>query len=324
MEARSPGSGQSSGPDATESGERLVYVMSRDDPTGRADNEIDLFKLWNTLWRSRWLIVATTAVFGLGAAIVASLLPPVYSANVVLAPVKGDDVLGGLAGSLGGLASLAGIRAGGSGNIEAVAVLRSRDFARAFIEDENLLPVLFPDNWDAAAGRWKQEPGPDYAQAARFFVGRVRRVDEDRSGLVTLSIDWRDPEQAAAWANLLAARLNDHMRKRALAEAEENVNYLRHEFESTSVVPLQQSIGGLLENEMQKLMLARGNAEFAFRIIDRAEVSRAKLKPRVTLIVVLAAFFGGVFSVFVVLVRDMIRNRPGVAPPTAGVTSARA
>ena len=111
-------------------------------------------------------------------------------------------------------------------------MLRSRDFARAFIEDEALLPLLFPDAWDAAAGRWTVEYPPDLSQAAGFFVGKVREVEEDTgTGLVTLSIEWRDPELAAAWANLLAARLNDHMRQRALAEAEANVKYLRHEFE---------------------------------------------------------------------------------------------
>jgi uncharacterized protein involved in exopolysaccharide biosynthesis len=150
----------------------------------------------------------------------------------------------------------------------------------------------------------------------------VRKVDEESStGLVTLSIDWRDPELAASWANLLAVRLNDHMRQRALAEAEANVKYLRHEFETTPIVALQQSISSLLENEMQKLMLARGNAEFAFRVIDRAEVPRVESKPRRVLIVVLATFLGGMLSVFVVFIRDVVRNRPRVAPPTVEVPS---
>jgi uncharacterized protein involved in exopolysaccharide biosynthesis len=312
METPNPGSSQSSSPAAADRGARLVYVMSQDELAAGADDEVDLFKLWNVLWRSRWLIVSVTMTFALGSAVYAMLLPPVYSANVVLAPVK-EEALGGLAGQLGGLASLAGIGSRGTNSVEAIAILKSRDFARAFIRDEELLPVLFADAWDAAAGRWKLEPAPDLAQAARFFIKNVRKIDEDsKTGLVTISIEWRNPELAAAWANLLAKRLNDHMRQRALADAEANLKYLRNEFQSTSLVALQQSIGGLLEKEMQKLMLARGHAEYAFRIIDRAEVPRFKSKPRRTLIVVLAAFFGGMLSVFVVLVRDMVRNRAGV------------
>jgi uncharacterized protein involved in exopolysaccharide biosynthesis len=99
------------------------------------------------------------------------------------------------------------------------------------------------------------------------------------------------------------------MRKRALADAEANVKYLRHEFESTSVVALQQAIGDLLESEMQKLMLARGNTEYAFRIIDRAEVPRSPSKPRLVLIVAVATVFGAMLAAFVVLLRDMAKNR---------------
>ena len=221
------------------------------------------FRLWDTLWRSRWLIVSMTAAFAVGSAVYASFLPPMYTASVVLAPVR-EEPLSGLASQLGGLASLAGISRLGRDNTEAVAVLRSRDFVRAFIEEQGLLPVLFPDLWDAAAGRWTVEEPPDSSRRQPAFLSRtVRDVEEDATtGLVTLSIEWGDPELAAAWANLLAVRLNDHMRQRALAEAEANVKYLRHEFETTSIVALQQSISELLESEMQKLMLARGNSEY--------------------------------------------------------------
>jgi uncharacterized protein involved in exopolysaccharide biosynthesis len=298
--------------------------MSQDNSAARADNEIDLFKLWNTLWRNRWLTASIAAAFALGSFIYASLLSPEYSANVLLSPVKEEGLgLGALTNQLGGLASLAGIRPVETRSAEALAVLKSRDFARAFIEDESLLPVLFARSWDATASRWKVDPPPDLDQAARFFVRNVREVEEDRSGFVTLSIVWRDPELAAAWANMLAARLNDNMRQRALAEAEANVKYLRREFESTSIVALQQSISSLLENQMQKLMLARGNAEFVFRVIDRAEVPKVKFKPRVILIVALATVLGAMLSIFFVLVRDAVRNRKGVVPSADGAFSSR-
>jgi len=270
---------------------------------------MDLFRLWGTLWRSRWLIVGVAAALAVGAGIYAQFLPPMYSATVVLAPVR-DESLGGLAGQLGGLASLAGIARVGRDNTDAVAVLRSRDFVRAFIEEQMLLPVLFPDLWDAAAGRWTVEVPPDLAQGAGFFVAKVRQIEEDGpTGIVSLTVEWHDPELAASWANQLAVRLNNHMRQRALSEAEANVEYLRHQFETTSVVALQQSISELLESEMQKLMLARGNSEYAYRIIDRAEVPRAKSAPRVNLIVAVAAFFGAMLAALVALVRDMAENR---------------
>jgi uncharacterized protein involved in exopolysaccharide biosynthesis len=291
-------------------------VVPQDASASRANNDIDLFRLWDILWRSRWLIAGVTAAFAVGSVTYAYFATPMYTATVVLAPVK-DEPLSGLAGQLGGLAGLAAIAGVRRDNTDALAVLRSRDFVRTFVEEEELLPVLFPKAWDAATGRWKVEKPPEPSQGAGYFVAKVRSVEESAtSGLVTLSIEWRDPELAASWANSLAARLNDHMRQRALADAENNVKYLRHELENTSVVTLQQSIGSLLESEMQKVMLARGNSEYAFRIIDRAEVPRAPSKPRVMLIVVLATFFGAMLASFVALVRDMVKNRAPAGPAT--------
>jgi hypothetical protein len=72
-----------------------------------------------------------------------------YRAEVLLAPADEKDSAS-LGGQLGGLAALAGVRVGSGGeSAEAIAVLRSREFAREFIEDFDLLTVFFADEWDA-------------------------------------------------------------------------------------------------------------------------------------------------------------------------------
>ena len=48
-----------------------------------------------------------------------------------------------------------------------------------------LLPVLFPDLWDAAAGRWTVEEPPDLPQAAGFFVAEVRAGRRGRAYAVS-------------------------------------------------------------------------------------------------------------------------------------------
>jgi uncharacterized protein involved in exopolysaccharide biosynthesis len=317
METANGGGAPPSGRAGIDPSAQLVYVVAQNTSAVRADDELDFFKLWSLLWHGRWLIIGITAAFALGSAVYASLLPRMYTARVVLSPVK-DEPLSGLASQLGGLASLAGIASVGTDNSDSLAVLKSRDFVREFIEAYDLLPLLYADRWDAAAARWTVDPPPTPVQGAGFFVGEIRTIEEDaRSGLVTLSVEWTDPALAARWANQLAAQLNDHMRQRALAEAEANVKYLRGEFETTSIVALQQSISDLLENEMQKLMLARGNSEYAFRIIDRAEVPTTPSKPRVTFLVVIATAFGAMLAVFVVLIRSVIRNRASAMSQTA-------
>jgi uncharacterized protein involved in exopolysaccharide biosynthesis len=127
---------------------------------------------------------------------------------------------------------------------------------------------------------------------------------------VTLSIRWKDPDTAAEWANVLVQRLNDRLRQQALTESERNVAYLQKEMAATSVVSLQQSMGRVLEGEMQKLMLARGNEEFAFKVIDRATPPKLRESPKRSLIAIVSMLAGGFLGVLFVFLRKAIQNRP--------------
>ena len=294
-------------------GERVVYVVPDDRSWRSDDDSIDLLGIWDILWQGKWLIIGVTALFAVASIAYALTLTHWYRSEVLLAPSEEKSINTGIAGQLGSLAGLAGISVGGGGNVEPLAVLRSRDLTRAFIEEEGLLTALFADKWDAANGRWLDEDPelwPDVNDAVQYFATNVRRISEDReTGLVTVAIEWTDPALAALWADSLVRRLNDFMRSRALKEAEANLGYLQSQLGSTSVVALQQAIGRLLEREHQKLMLARGNEEFAFRIIDSAEVPEIPFRPRRRLMVMVATAFGGLIAVFLVLSRHYVRNR---------------
>ena len=286
-------------------------------PTLREDDEVlDLMSLSSKIWQGKWLIIGVTAAFALSSAVIVLILTSWYRADVMLAPVRAtsaDDLASPL-GSLGGLASLAGIGVGGSTS-EPLAVLESRDLAREFIEQQNLLPVLFARKWDAKSARWKPtdpKDWPDVRDGVKYLVEKIRTVKDDKkSGLVTLTIEWTDAKTAADWANLFVDRANERIRARALLDAQANVSFLQRELAATSVVTLQQSIGRLPDSELQKVMLARENKEFAFRVIDRAEVPKWRVWPKRVLTIVLATLISGALSIYLVFLRDAIRRRRG-------------
>jgi uncharacterized protein involved in exopolysaccharide biosynthesis len=268
------------------------------------DDEIDLWQLWETIWSGRWLIIAITSLFAVGGVTYALVAQEWWRAEVVLAPADKKGGMSGALSQLSGLASLAGVSVGGGGGNEPLAVLKSKDFARQFITDMNLMPVLLKDQ--------KTEDGkaPDIRDALRIFE-TVRTVSDDKkTGLVTLSVRWKDADTAALWANELARRVNARLRAEALAEAERNVAYLQKEIAATSVVSLQQSMGRVLEGEMQKLMLARGNEEFAFKVIDKATPPKQRDAPKRSLIAVVATLAGGFLGILAVFLRQAWRNRP--------------
>lgn len=289
---------------------RLVYVMPESGLSLSMDNEISLRRLWNAVWRGRRLIILVGIVVTTLSAAYALLATEWYRAETLLVPAESDSSPG-LASQLGGLAGLAGINLAGDGGgtVEPLAVLRSREFARDFISDFDLVSVFFADEWDSEANRWlnpNSEKWPDIRDAVKFFHDNILQVAEhDRTGLVSVSVQWTDPEVAASWASSIVQRLNDRMRQRALKEAEKNVAYLQSLLADTHLVTIQQSIGRILESELQKLMLARGNEEFSFRVIDPAVPPKEQSHPKRLLIVVLGGLLGGVVGLFMVLVTHM-------------------
>jgi uncharacterized protein involved in exopolysaccharide biosynthesis len=267
------------------------------------DDEIDLWQLWDTIWSGRWLIIAITSLFAVGGVTYALIAQEIYKAEIVLAPADKKGGMSSALSQLSGLASLAGVSVGGGEGSQPLAVLKSKDFTREFITDMNLIPVLL-----GGADRGKDQP--DIRDAVRVFEG-IRTVSDDKkTGLVTLSVRWKDADTAALWANELARRVNARLRAEALQEAERNVAYLQKEMAATSVVALQQSMGRVLEGEMQKLMLARGNDQFAFKVIDPATSPKGRESPRRSLIAVVATLLGGFFSLLVIFVLKALRNRP--------------
>lgn len=267
------------------------------------------------LWRARWRILIGAFVCGALGATYSLLATPIFRAQVSLLPAHttSSQGLAGQLGGLAGLAGLAGINLGGADKTEPMAVLGSRDFAQAFIERNNLVPVLLADKWDPVKKNWK-EPGPnepDIRDAVEYFDKHVRRIGEDRkSGIVVLTVDWRSPAEAAKWANEMATQVNSQMRARAIADADQSIAYLRSQFETTTQVSLQQSISRLLETQMQQMMMARGNEEYAFRVIDSARVPKKRVFPMRSLITLGSALIGG----FIVCAWVLLTTRRPIGP----------
>jgi uncharacterized protein involved in exopolysaccharide biosynthesis len=280
--------------------------LNEEGPSGVASrDQLDLVSLFVVLWAGKWLVLASALLITCGAIAYALAATEWYRSEVLMMPAEKKSLgLAGQLGGLGGLASLAGITVGDGGTAEPLAVLTSRDFTRSFIEDENLMPILFEEKWDKSAKQWSspnKDEWPDIRDAIKFFGEKIRGVREDRkTGLITVSIRWTDPEIAANWANLLVNRVNSHMRQRALTAGQANVAYLQRELATATLLPLQESVGRLLETELQKVMMAKGNEEFAFRVIDRADKPKFRESPKRSQIVVVGFLAGGFLGVFIV------------------------
>jgi uncharacterized protein involved in exopolysaccharide biosynthesis len=278
------------------------------------DEDFDLYGFLRTQWQGRWVTLLITCVFTIGGVAYALLATQWFKADVVMVQADEGKSLSGNLAQLGGLASLAGINIGSGGLSQTpLAVLKSKELARDFIADNNLTKVLLVDKVDSKTGDWKvRNPNrqPDIRDAVEYFQKKVCSVVEDKkAGVVTLSITWRRSDLSAEWANELARRVNVKLRDRATTEAERNIKYLKDEMAATNVTSLQESIGKVLQTEMQKLLLARGNDEFAFKVVDRAVAPRKRVWPQRILVVISSSILGLLVSIIVVVVRQNSRDR---------------
>lgn len=285
---------------------------------GETDS-IRLLECARLLYRDRRLIAAIVSIFTLLALTMALSLPPVYRAEVLLAPASHEksDGPGALLGQLGDIAALVGSGIGNTKDrtAESIATLRSRSLAIEFIRDGNLKPVLFADQWDATRQAWHDPTkAPTDLDAYEMFDKRLRRVNVDRrNGLVTLAIEWSDPTLAAVWANRLVTEVNKRRRTEAIREAEQSIKYLQQQLGRTSSIETQQSIYRLIESNTKTIALANAREDYAFRVIDPAIRPERRIWPKRTLIVMAGAVGGGLIAVFVVFLRRAIARERGVA-----------
>jgi uncharacterized protein involved in exopolysaccharide biosynthesis len=264
--------------------------------------DFSLQELVEFLWqRSRFIAsftIACTAV----AAIAAWTLPKKYTAIAVVAPVTstpGGGQLGALSSIAsqfgGGLASLAGL-ATDSKKWETIAVLQSEALTEDYIRSNNLLPVLYAKEWDANKNDWKQinsRKNPTLWKANQYFKDNIRKISTDvRTGLVSISLTWKDPGIAAKWTNDLIRLTNDYLREKAIRESERHIAYLTEEATKTNVVEAKHAIYEVMESELNKSMLARGSEEYALRVLDPATAPEKPSSPN-KLAWLLGGFFAG-------------------------------
>lgn len=290
------------------------------------NDEIDLIDLIRYLWVRKWWILACGLLGGVIGIFIAVTATEIYRADLAMVPADDDDggALSGLASSLGGLAALGGISLGSGGGKtdEALAVMKSRLLLERFVEDKQLLPVLFEDLLDEETKQWnadRADDPPTVADAYKLFVDDILSISQDRdSSVITVTVEWTDPELAAQWANELVARTNAAVREVDIQEAEKNLAYLRDELKKTSVVEIQQSIYSLIESQIKSIMLANVREGYAFRVIDPAAAPEEDdyVRPRKPLIVVLGGMLGGMFGLamlgLMVLIRA-VRAEPAAA-----------
>jgi uncharacterized protein involved in exopolysaccharide biosynthesis len=293
--------------------------MDRPIASPAAEDEITFREFLEELRRAKVLLICLMLALAVGGALLGYLRPKEYEATTVLMPATpsgSSSALGGLAQLAsdygGGLASLAGMGLpGSSARDEAIAVLQSELLTQRYIEQNRLLPVLYAAKWDSATGTWKvRDPKkiPTLWLANRYFKSTIRTViDDKKTGTIDMTIKWKNPQQAADWANGLVQLANSYLRNKEIQEAESNIAYLNGLVAKTNVVQEQEVIYALMQQQIEKAMIARDREEYALKVVDPAFAPDKPASAGPMLMGILGLTLGVFFGVVIVFIRRALR-----------------
>jgi len=301
------------------------------------DVEIDLLRLARVIWKGKKLIIWMVAIITLTTAVASFFMTNIYTAKAVLKPVSPKDNggrLSSLASQFGGMAALAGIAMPSpTSSTEIVKLLESNILRKNIIEKYNLLPVLFPDKWDEEKKAWKKsgfslnplllidkikpdqpnnskkDPGvPDTWDGIRKLNKNVKIYYNLKEDIITITVNFHDPDMAARIANYFIASANDHISSEAKRIAGINKDYLEKQLQETKDNLVQQKIYSLIAEKIETMMMAEVKESFAFKVLDPPMVPDMKSSPKRAQMIIIAFIASLLLAVFVIFFREYLKN----------------
>jgi len=297
--------------------------------SAKIDNEIDLGAVFKSLWAAKFFVGGVALVGFVIAVVVVLLLPNTYRAEALLAPNEdtGAKGMSALASQYGGLASLAGIDLGGSNSSKTdwgLEVLKSRKFVSEFIQRHDLLvPLMASESWDAESGVHKLDESifdqttnewvrkirkprvakPSMLEAHEVFVDDVLSARQDRkTGFVTVTITHHSPVLAQQWLELLVHDLNKTIMQQEVGEAEQAIEFLDKQLQSTALSELRNVFSSLIEEQTKTVMLAKVSDEYLFKTLDPPVIPEEAIRPKRGQIILVTVIFSALAAMLVVLV----------------------
>ena len=165
------------------------------------NDTIDLYEMWFTLWKWKWLVISVTVAAALGSVVYALNSPSIYKAEARLLPAKSKNIQPLHILNISNI-SESKQSSGQAGN-SAISVfskyiqnLRSRTLHKKFIQENGLMDLLAPE----------RTPETRDEEIYQGFAKLI--ILEEKDGITSLSIELHDGEIAAKWVNDLTEFAN--------------------------------------------------------------------------------------------------------------------
>lgn len=266
-------------------------------------------------------IILISLVFGVVSVFYALSIPNQYASRVVVTSNMQDAKSIGSMAKLGGLASLAGVSLGGSGELTPEVLyemISSNSFLASFIEEYKLAPIIMAaESYDPLSNEYIYKKNIyDNTQKAwvREFkfpqklkpsdIELVEKLKESLSAsyarktkLITISIKSYSPYFAKDLLEKLVTHFNLYVRKNDIDESESAIEYIKQELSASKFQEVKITLQQIMEEQYKKLALAKTRNEYAFRVIESPLLAAKKSEPKRAIICIVVTVGGTVLSI---------------------------
>jgi len=299
--------------------ETRSYADERDQPLVRG-GVIDMHLLSQAV-RSEAVLVATIiAVFMVLAIAYLHVAAQKYAVRMVITGVQSHSQ--NASGTLDDLSSLAGIDLPTSGNPQFkmfIGALRSPFAAQAVAADPESLKAMFPREWSATEGRWREPPSyvmpvihavgrflgwhvppwspPGVARAFDYLKDQLKIVLDSKSGVVTMEIDSRYPSGAARILLTLNNAVDERIRQRDLQRSTTDIGYLTERLANVNVEEYRKALVTNLVDQEKTRMLASAPLPYISDALGNPLISATPVSPIPAAVLAAALILGGLLAV---------------------------
>jgi len=234
--------------------------------------------------------------------ILLNLVQPVYTATTVISPPIDLDQSASGTSSLGGARGLLGI----GPNMDQpkmeklINLMTSRRLAEQLITKTDILPNLFPADYDPATKSWvepksflfsikksikgllrlSQWQPPNAFSLANFLSKHIDISQSPRSTLKTISFSAKSPELASTILQNVVTEADAIVREDAKERALAATSYINRALqESVTNTEERQSLTALLLSTNRSLLLASTTRTFSMEVIDPPSASPTPISP---------------------------------------------
>ncbi len=290
----------------------------------RFDDEIDLAEIFTALKIGKRLIFITTIALAFTGLAFSLLLTDYYRSEAIL--IERDDEGASSLSGYSQLASLSGLNISSNNSnsvLEAIELIKSREFVKHLISFEGIMPSLMaassfnkstqtlnfdPEIYNLSQNNWirkesKTQTGqPSYLEVHKKYINDVLSINQDdKTGLVYMSVTHISPVFAKEFLSLIIQEANSYKRDRDIDTSKKAINYLEQELSKTPLKEIKNSISQLIESQLEVLMMANAYNHYTLVPIEPPFIPDEKSEPFRSLIVIAFTITGLLASSFFVL-----------------------